>query len=352
MTDRGTMPEGVEADYFNPKTKCCTYHPAIPNFLVGGILKDETPELAEGRRRMLARLEARIGVTPAFVGPTAKQDLLYGASKGVAFGRSTALICPYLTDDGRCSVWRYRESICSTFHCKYDGGLQGFHFWKALKNYLAIVEMRLGRWAAFAIARDVVQPRSEQGKITLEELEDRPPSDAAYAKMWGTWQGREREYYIACFNKVRNLTRAEFVNITDTPEAKTALDELRKAYETLARPALLDRFALHPKMRRLPVLGGVAVTAPYNAYDSMVIEQDLFDVLERFDIREPAAAIRERLAAEGIELADELLDHLTRMGVLVGPATNMPENDRGASAPARSTAVTDEPATSADEPGT
>ena len=37
--------DGVER-FFNPATKCCTYHPRLPNFLVGALLSDATRSMA------------------------------------------------------------------------------------------------------------------------------------------------------------------------------------------------------------------------------------------------------------------------------------------------------------------
>src|SRR5689334_16917323 len=50
--------------HFEPDVKCCTYQPALPNFLVGAILADDTGELEEGKRRVRERIATRVGVTP------------------------------------------------------------------------------------------------------------------------------------------------------------------------------------------------------------------------------------------------------------------------------------------------
>ena len=72
----------VEMDYFKPDAKCCTYHPGIPNYLVGAILADQGEELAEGRRRLRARIEARIGVTPGYIQAPRKYNQIYSAARG------------------------------------------------------------------------------------------------------------------------------------------------------------------------------------------------------------------------------------------------------------------------------
>ena len=63
MCDHGQIAP-VEMDYFEPKTKCCTYYPTLANYLVGAILADEGDDLAEGRRRLRERIARRIGFTP------------------------------------------------------------------------------------------------------------------------------------------------------------------------------------------------------------------------------------------------------------------------------------------------
>src|SRR5262245_3435778 len=81
--------------YFSPDTKCCTYHPSLANYAVGGLLCDESAQGAEGRARIERKLTQREGVTPRGIAPSAKYRLLY--RHGTAgFGRSGALVCPYL----------------------------------------------------------------------------------------------------------------------------------------------------------------------------------------------------------------------------------------------------------------
>jgi hypothetical protein len=323
MCNQGTMPDEAEAVFFRPDTKCCTYHPSLPNYLVGAILKDGAPEMQEGKRRIEERIASRIGVLPYSLAPPVKFLVLYDASRGSSFGRSTALMCPYLTEAGLCSIWRHRETICSTFYCKFDGGEAGVAFWKSWKAYLQHVEQVLSVWSSKSIARDLVQPPLSKGSMTLEELEDRPPKDATYASWWGSWVGREKEYYVACYNKVRNLSKREFAKLVDeTPKGKSLLSELRTRYAALSTPFLPERVALNGRMRRLPVANGVAITTTYNPYDSMILEKELFEVLEKITYDKPLADTRAELSEkEGIELADELLLHLVRHAVLVGPPT-------------------------------
>ena len=96
--------------FFSPDLKCCTYHPTLPNFLVGALFADADPALDEGRRRVRAAIARRAGVSPEWVGPPRKYRVLLEAGRVRGFGRARALVCPYL-DSGRCSIWRHRESV-------------------------------------------------------------------------------------------------------------------------------------------------------------------------------------------------------------------------------------------------
>jgi hypothetical protein len=70
-------PPGDSGDglYFNPATRCCTYFPELPNFLVGRILVDDDPALAAGRARVEASLES-VTCTPRGLHPPAAQQLI------------------------------------------------------------------------------------------------------------------------------------------------------------------------------------------------------------------------------------------------------------------------------------
>src|SRR5215813_7928721 len=58
MLAKEPHPPTGSAHFFNPRTKCCTYLPELPNFLVGRILADSDPQSAAGRATVEARLQA------------------------------------------------------------------------------------------------------------------------------------------------------------------------------------------------------------------------------------------------------------------------------------------------------
>jgi len=323
MCDHGTVPPELQASYFRPDTKCCTYHPTLPNYLVGAVLADKRPELDEGKKRIREQIKLRLGVHPQRLAPSKKWAMLYRASMESSFGRSRLLRCPYLDEKERCTIWYHREAVCFTFYCKFDNGLAGSQYWRALKGYLNAAEEALSTWAAKQVAREFGDPRvNDTANLSLAELEERPIDDAVHARYWGPWAGREEEVYIACYEKVKRLTREEYAKIVDeTSVGKERLEKLRDAVKRVREaPQIPDRVALNKRLRVLPVQDGVVMTMPYNTYDSIKIEPELHDVLKNFNHDETVAETRAKLEKEqGIELEDALISMFTMHDILVPP---------------------------------
>ena len=172
----------VASIHFDPETKCCTYHPTLPNYLAGAVFADPSSDLDEGRRRLRQKLAARIGVTPRWLAAPRKFLVHLEASRLHAFGRARSMRCP-LYDEGRCTIWKHRESVCSTFFCKHDGGGYARAFWDALKKWTFVLESALTEYAVRQIAPNTTEPRVGKNKMTLEDLEDRPPPPEEYAQI-------------------------------------------------------------------------------------------------------------------------------------------------------------------------
>src|SRR5262245_21556703 len=74
-------------DYFKPNAKCCTYFPKLPNYLVGGLLSDNNPEMDKGRKRIRERIANRVGITPLAVNPPKKYSVLIKLGGRKSFGK-------------------------------------------------------------------------------------------------------------------------------------------------------------------------------------------------------------------------------------------------------------------------
>ena len=79
---------------FDPRVKCCTYLPVLPNFLVGRILGDRDEAARKGRKTVEARMREKIAVTPLGIGAPSPHRALYQlAAKHSGFGRTPSLRC-------------------------------------------------------------------------------------------------------------------------------------------------------------------------------------------------------------------------------------------------------------------
>jgi Fe-S-cluster containining protein len=321
MCDAKGPVAGSQADLdvalFRPDIKCCSYHPTLPNYLVGAILSDGSPELESGRRRIQKKIAGRVGVTPHWLAAPRKYLVLLAAARESSFGRSESLLCPYYErDGGTCSIWPHRESVCATFFCKHVAGATGHAFWAALRRYMEHVERTLARHAAKSAAPGVSEPFIPRNVLTREDLEDRPPSDADYARSWGDWSGREEELYVKCADHVRALGRGDFAREVDDATGRELLAAMKARYGDVTEPKLSPRLVLNRDMRVVPGVGGVGVTT-YSRYDALFLTQDLYDALAQFTGEDSVETVLERLQRDhDIDLPKELLLELQLHGVV------------------------------------
>jgi hypothetical protein len=138
-------------EFFNPEVQCWSCLPELPNFVVGGILADADPAAARGRRSVERRIDTRgLAVSPLGVQQTPRYRLLYGP---IPFGGSETLRCPHFLPGERyqCGIWRHRESVCTTWFCKFDRTKRGAEFWSRLQQLLETAEKSLSRWCVMRL---------------------------------------------------------------------------------------------------------------------------------------------------------------------------------------------------------
>jgi len=310
----------VETVSFRPDIKCCTYHPSLQNFLVGAVLDDASSDLDAGRAALREKIARRIGVTPHAVEAPRKYTLLFEASRESSFGRSESMVCPYyVRDGGRCGIWRHRDVVCTTFFCKHTRGAVALDFWTALKKYLGYTHARLADHLVRTIAPGAIETNVPKGKLTREDLEDRPAPDETYARSWSDWLGREEAFYVECARRVRAMSADDFARVTQDETSRALLDETRRRYEAASAPRLEPRLALRRDLHVVPAPGGVAVTS-YRRYDSLFLSDALYEALARFGHDEPVTDVLERLRADGIELPESLLLEMQLHAIVVPPS--------------------------------
>ena len=111
---------------FRADTKCCTYHPGIPNFLAGAILADDDLFAREGQKRLRMRMQGAASLRPQGIFPSLAESAKY-TLLNPGFGNDPSMLCPYYISEtgGLCGIWKHRNSRCATWFCKHERGAVG-----------------------------------------------------------------------------------------------------------------------------------------------------------------------------------------------------------------------------------
>jgi hypothetical protein len=330
-------------DYFHPQTKCCTYLPRLPNFLVGRILADETPEMEWGRASVEQCIRKGVAVTPLGLATDAKFNLLYRAGREATFGKSLSMRCPhYLEESGLCGIWRHREATCVTWFCKHVRGAVGMRFWLTLKRLLGLVEDRLAQWCVLRLEvgsdalRLLFAPKpSLDDRPTLEsEQVDGTVDPARFRALWGTWAGREHDFYRASAALVEALTWEE-ISLLCGPELLILLRLTQEAYHGLVAGTLPPLLQVRP-LKEIRLERNACQIVTYSTTDPLRLPAALVAALPAFDDR-PLEQVRQTLASEAqITLSADLIRKLVDFEVLGEPeAATAPQSRQEAEESAR-----------------
>jgi hypothetical protein len=311
------------AAFFDARTKCCTYLPVLPNFLVGRMLADDSPEFARGRETLESRLATGVALTPFGLERTPEFNLLYGASAKSLFGRSHSLRCPhYLEDDGgRCGIWKHRAAICATWFCKYVRGAVGLRFWTTLHRLLSAVELDLSLWCALELGAD-----SEAARDRLVKPDAPPPIDPAEVdrvpdverqrRIWGKWFGRERQFFVACGKLVEVLKWRDVERICG-PAVKALTRLTREAFDALKAHEIPASLCAGP-YKTIAVHEDSSVVEGYSSGDAIELPNVVLAALHHFDsAHSTSQALRAIRQQTGVVIERDLLRMLIDFELLI-----------------------------------
>ena len=218
---------------FNEKTKCCTYIPNIPNYLVGNILSEDNILAQTGKERITNTIDKRIDVTPKGIAPPKIFGLLYDKFKKNGFGHSDKFVCPYYeSESGNCTVWKYRTSDCSTYFCKYISNEKGKEFWQHLLRYLKHTEQSLIDYVLlkFNFENTILFGISEE--LSVEEIDGKAISEEDYRRNWKDSKMNEKDFFIEAYELIRSLNKDEFISIVGT-KGNIFLKRLEYSYHSM-----------------------------------------------------------------------------------------------------------------------
>lgn len=200
--------------HYREDLKCCTFHPFLPNYMVGALLKEESS--TEAHRIFRDKIERREYALPiGMVAPVRYQVAFNNRQEG-DFGQREDWLCPYYNKENQnCNVWRNRGVVCTTFFCKSSYGKVGLKFWEKLSNYLWYVELACLEEAL------VMLDFSPRQVMTLLDYHNRFDGTAAEKKSWvlpevqsrDLWNGYyddQEGFYRKCHEIVANLDKKSF----------------------------------------------------------------------------------------------------------------------------------------------
>jgi hypothetical protein len=323
MTSDDPTRHPAAAVHFVPTAKCCTYLPELPSFLVGMALLDKGLA-AVGAQSIVDRIDRVIGVTPLGLIRTPVYGLIYDAVKSAGFGRVDAMCCPHYSPEqgGKCGIWEYRNSVCSTFFCKHREGSAGAAMWEAIRAYLHQLERELSVWAALELGippLGITKAGSERtGNLrehVLSELQSTGISDWRGHELWGPWNGRSKEYFMECGSLLKDKSWEEVTSLCG-PEVQLRLNGLQDALNGIDR-ALPTR-ARVDECRVFPGPENAVWIGTYSPYDWVLVDADLWQTLSSqagvitlLDIMEVTAA-----RGQDLQRCRTQLQSLVNWGVL------------------------------------
>jgi hypothetical protein len=298
---------------FNKETKCCTYWPVLPNYLVGSALSDTSVQAQEGTRRLLRFMTTDVAV-PRGLGVPPEYKALYSALTPDSFGDAKELVCPYYqSESGVCTVWRHRNGVCATWHCKPRRGAVGQTFWEAAKALLTHVENSVSLWCALELGiRLQAARRLPRYAEPWHEPEETVEASVWY---WGRWDHRRDEYYRRCFERASALSWDDVRKLGGIElEARSAA--LEHAFHKMIEPAPVTR-AIPGPLRVVGRTDTDVFVQSYSERDTQRIDARVFHALRLGHgqtIDELRATARDQ---DGVELDDQAIRRLADLRILL-----------------------------------
>jgi hypothetical protein len=196
------------------------------------------------------------------------------------------------------------------------------NFWRQVRDYLmgaqfilACHALRSQNWDSDQIGAQ----SSPGGELDAESLDDAPPDEARYRRIWGDWVGREEELYTKTYELVSTLDRETFASLGGIRQSME-LDRLEKRYNAMQSPVLPDPLLKSPTLRVNRALDGSYILTSYTGSDPSRVRKGVYELLDYFDGRVSTAAVQTAVFQErGVWLSEPLLTKLYQHRILIDP---------------------------------
>lgn len=203
-------------DTYREDLKCCTFHPWIPNFSVGGILRDPSGKAKAGADVLRGKIARREYALPIGIVAPVRYQVAFNARERGEFGHREDWLCPYYDRATElCVLWRQRGSVCTSYHCKSIHGARGKDFWRRMENYLSYVEMALMEEALVHLDFSPRQVSDLLGYMnraegTAAELKSDAMPEKKARELWNGYFDEQEKFFARCADHVAGLDRRSF----------------------------------------------------------------------------------------------------------------------------------------------
>jgi len=207
----------------------------------------------------------------------------------------------------------------------------GSEFWHSLRELLQTIERSLALWCLLELgfATECLQrllPSSlekETENITAHEL-DQDVDPVQQKAMWGTWLGREEEFYLRCAHLVDPLIWPQILTICG-PDVGARAQLLVEKYKDLLSSEIPDRLVAGGF--KLVQISETSVNVlSYSDFDPMKMNRALYEALPFFAGRRLEEARQKIHAEKGISVSLAIVRQLVDRRILV--ADRSPGVDR------------------------
>lgn len=200
---------------YDPKLKCCTYEPFLPNFLVGAALINETTS-ASALESLNAKISKREFALPIGMVASPRFQVRFNHREPEEFGNREDWICPYYNKEQQnCGIWKNRGAVCTTYFCQSSYGVMGMEFWKQMSDYLTYVEMALMEESLVYLDFSPRQISECLGYLNRQKLSTaEKKSDSMevkiFKKMWNGYEENPASFYKKTYQLVSEFSKSQF----------------------------------------------------------------------------------------------------------------------------------------------
>ncbi|MDA9951249.1 hypothetical protein N9D31_01615 [Oligoflexaceae bacterium] len=239
----------IKSDQFRPSVKCCTYHPKVPNYMLGYALKE-----SKTSAKKITALVEKGRFTPEGGGHTPLQWMdVMRLDQSKSYGKSDEVVCSFV-EDGGCSIYSHRNSACATYFCQYDD-VWGEEFWERMHHYMGRVELALVQICLKEAGFDLERYHQEFSFLSKKRADEvcdpvtKMWNKDSLDRLWGNYRGREAEFFRRC---------ADTVDALSDPKAAVVA-------EVLISPNLIEISAMESRV------GGEEEPCPFEVVEARLL---------------------------------------------------------------------------------